>query len=125
MESNKGVGKWIIGVGVLVLIIYAILVMSSQTKNDIKISKSDLKEEILKFDRDFYETQSKITLSDELKESLETKEKLAEDELLKIKIEKEEQLKRQKELEEKEKRVFDVIEKEFNKQEKDDMFFKF
>lgn len=124
MESNKGIFKWIIGVGVLVLIIYSILVMSAQQKNDIAISRDNFNEEIMKFDKDFYETQADITLKEESKERLINNAKQIENELTQLKTEREEKIKKQKELEEKEKRVFEQIEKEFNKREKEDSFFR-
>lgn len=124
MDSNKGVFKWAIGVGVLVLIIYSILVMSAQQKNDMNISRDNFKEEVLKFDRDFYETQSDITLNENSKERLKKQAEKIDLELSKLEKDREEKLKRQKELEEKEKKVFEQIEKEFDKNAKEDSFFR-
>lgn len=124
MESNKGIGKWIIGTGFLIFIMYAIIVMSSQTRNNIEINKNDLKEEMMKFDKDFYETQADITLKKESVKDLKNKAKEIDIELDKIKTAKIEKERKAKELEAKEEKVFKALEKEFDKQEKEDSFFR-
>lgn len=124
MESKSGAIKWLVGTGVLVMIIFGIYVEMQSQKVDMSLDKHEFNKASLRFDRDFTESEADFTDNKKRAKQLLERAKDYDYEIEAIRLKEREAEIKKKELNKKSDKVLNSLEREFDKFDDEDSFFK-